>query len=76
MIILRGGSHPPLSLVFSVVFVSNFFQIFHFKETLVFLISRKKKTLRRYIKYTHCFALLLLLLLFGRGGGIRNVIIK
>ena len=50
MIILRGGSHPPLflSLVFSVVFgllFSNFFQIFHFKETLKISDLIKKKTL-------------------------------
>ena len=74
MIILRGGSHPPLSLVFSVVFVSNFFQIFHFKETLkISDLIKKKHWIQIY--NTHCFALLLLLL-FGGGGGISSVIIK
>lgn len=74
--------HPPRwesSSSFSCVFCRfcfKFFSNFSFQRNACFSDLEKKKTLRRYIKYTHCFALLLLLLLFGRGGGISNVIIK
>ena len=55
------------SLVFSVVFgllFSNFFQIFHFKETLkISDLIKKRKNIRYTLYNTHYFALLLLLLL-------------